>query len=418
MSTERHLVIVGTGIAGCTAALGARAADAGVRITLIGAEPHIPYDRTHLSKQQLASGANWADSALLPADQFERERITLRSGTRVIGIDPEAQTLTLSGDETLPYDALILATGSVARPLPDSWEALPAARVHYIRVAEDSNRLRAALADARRLVIIGAGLIGLEVAAAARAREIEVAVVDTASRVLMRSCDEATADCVARMHQERGVTLHLRVSITGVRTTPGGDPELTLSDGTVLTADHLVAGIGVLPDTALAEAAGLEVNNGILVDAYGQTSHPGIYATGDVASLPLGDNTHPVRLETWRHAQDHGRQVGANAVGLNQVYDQPPSFWSDQYDHRIQGVGLITDDVIDTVVRDYNNGAQLSFLLGSDQTLRAVVGFDCGKEVNAAGRLVGRPIPVSATELADPSQPLTPLVKSLLKSAG
>lgn len=417
MQTEHRLIIVGTGIAGCSAALGARAENQSAQITLIGAEPTLPYDRTHLSKQQLTPGARIDDSFLYAEDLFERERITLRTGVRVTRVDPDARTLTLSSDEVMSYDTLVLATGSFVRPLPEYCRELPVDRVHTVRVAEDSDRLRNALMNTKRLVVIGAGLIGLEVASVARTRNIDVSVVDTATRVLMRACDEATSDRVARMHQEQGVKLYLDESVKAVQTNPSGDLSVVLSDGTVLNADQLVVGIGVLPDTDLAEAAGLAVDNGIIVNARGQTSNPYIYAAGDVASLPQSNSSHHIRLETWRHAQDHGQLVGANAVGSCQIYDRPPSFWSDQFDHRIQGVGLITNDAVNTVVRKYENGGQVSFLSGGDETLRAVIGFDCSKDVNAAGRLVGRAIPVPLSKLADTTQPLAPLIKSLLKSA-
>ncbi|GGB87511.1 pyridine nucleotide-disulfide oxidoreductase [Marinobacterium zhoushanense] len=417
MSNKRHLVIVGTGVAGCSAALSARASDSEVEITLIGEEPHLPYDRTHLSKQQLASDADWDSALLIPGVTFKQKGIELRTGVRVTAIEHDTHRLILENKEELRYDKLILATGSIVRPIPSTWGPINHDDLHCIRVAEDAARLRSAFASAKKIVVIGSGLIGLEVAAAARERGIDVTVIGTGSRILMRSCDVLTAERLESVHRDRGVNFRLGISVDKIRKMDSGELEVSLTDGSVLLADDVVVGIGVLPNTTLAESAGLEVNNGISVDAYGQTSCQDIFAAGEVASFKASDSPLPFRLESWRHAQDHGDVVGANAVSHEmRVYEKPSSFWSDQFDHRIQGVGAIPDTPHDVFVRSYDNGTHISFCIGTDQKLLAVVGFDCSKDVNAAGRLVGCPINDPALMLADKSQPLGPIVKSILKS--
>lgn len=415
MSAPRRILIIGTGVAGLSAAVGAREADPEAKITLVGEESYLPYDRTHLSKQMLEPDARLEASHLMTQAWFDQNNFQLELDTRIERIDTAAQTVFATSGKTIEYDALILATGSRARQLPATIGQLEPGRMFTLRHAEDAVRLRGAMDRSTRIVIIGAGLIGLEVAAAAQARGIEVNVVEAASRILQRSCDQYTADRIARLHAERGVGLHLAQSIQSITTTSQGSVALNLTDGSLCEADSVVVGVGVMPNTELSEKAGIAVDNGIVVDEFGRTSAPAVFAAGDVAALPLAGRAGLTRLETWRHAQDHGRCVGMNAAGHETGYNTGASFWSDQYEHRIQGVGFIDGETNETLVRQYESGAHVSFLLGRNRELKAVLGIDAAKEVNAMGKLLGRVLSVSDQELIDEHQPLVPIVKKLLK---
>lgn len=415
MSTSNHIVIIGTGIAGLSAAQGAREVDPGVRITLIGEDCYPPYDRTHLSKQMLKPEARLEASSLMESEWFDRNDIQLVLNTRIEHIDTAAQSLLTSVGETIQYDALVLALGTRARQLPASLGQIESTRIHTLRSVEDALRLQGALDDSKRLVIVGAGLIGLEVAAAARARGITVDVIEASSRILQRSCDPYTAERIASLHTENGVKLHLGQSIESVSESAEGSVSLLMADGTALEADLMVVGIGVIPNTDLAESAGVTVDNGVVVDGFGRTNVLNVYAAGDIANLPLPGRHGLTRLETWRHAQDHGRCVGMNAAGQENEYKAHASFWSDQYEHRIQGVGLIDDEITLTLVRQYEGGAHVSFLLDQNRVLKAVLGIDAAKDVNAMGKMVGQVLSVSDRELEDEHQPLVPFVKKLLK---
>lgn len=418
MSTPNHIVIIGTGIAGVSAAKGAREVDPEVRITLIGEDGYPPYDRTHLSKQMLKPGARLEASCLMTPEWFDQNQIQLESNTRIEHIDTAAKLLSTSVGESIRYDALVLATGTRARQLPVSLGQVESTRIHTLRSAEDALCLQSALDNSKRLVIVGAGLIGLEVAAAARIRGINVEVIEAGPRILQRSCDPYTADRIAGLHAENGVGLHLGQSIESVTESAQGSVSLGLIDGTAIEADLMVVGIGVIPNTDLAESAGIDVDNGVVVDGLGRTSAPSVYAAGDIANLPLPGRHGLTRLETWRHAQDHGRCVGMNAAGQENEYKAHASFWSDQYEHRIQGVGLIDDEIALTLVRQYESGAHVSFLLDQNRVLKAVLGIDAAKDVNAMGKLVGQMISVSDHELKDEHQPLVPIVKQILKKVG
>ncbi len=417
MSNERHLVIVGTGVAGTSAALSARAIDSDIKITLIGAEPHLPYDRTHLSKQQLAPNADLTKSLLTPGIKFEQLNIDIRTGVKVVGVEPTKRTILLESSDRISYSSLILATGSIVRPIPPGWGVIQDEHLHCIRVAEDSIRLRSALRSAKKIVVIGSGLIGLEVAASARERGIDVTVIGTGSRILTRSSDPLTAKQIENIHRDRGVSFRLGVSVDNIRRLASGELAVSLTNNSVLIADDVVVGIGVLPNDGLARASGIGVNNGINVNSFGQTNYPDIFAAGEVASFTTSNNRPPFRLESWRHAQDHGHLVGANSV-TNEMreYKENSSFWSDQFQHRIQGVGVIPEEPHEVIVRSYDDGAHLSIFIGRDNRLLAVVGVDCSKDISAVGRLVGHRVNCSAMTLADKNQPLGSMVKSILKS--
>lgn len=402
------MVIVGGGIAGASAAFGARAADAAADITLLCAEDCSPYDRTVLSKDALLTGAAAAEQPVFAPALYLEQSIRLLLGTRVAAIDVERQRVVTDAGASYGYDALVLATGSTPRALA----GLDDGAVLYLRTHRDAAALYPRLKRAGRAIVIGAGLIGLEVAAAARVHGVEVDVIEAADGILGRACDRHTADSIERHHRSAGVRFHTGCRITGIERSVAGAARVSTADRGDFDADLLVAGIGVSANAALAAAAGIAVDDGIVVDRFGRASAAGVYAAGDVARLPLSFAVQPARLETWRHAQDHGRLVGRNAAGEATAYDAVPIFWSDQYDHRIQGAGL-PSRAHELIVRRYHDGSHACFLLDKERRMRAAVGIDRSQDINGARRLIAAQAPMDGELLADPAVPVPRLVKQL-----
>ncbi|MBZ5876243.1 NAD(P)/FAD-dependent oxidoreductase [Chromohalobacter israelensis] len=403
------IIVVGGGVAGVRAALGARAEAPKATVTLFCDEAISPYDRTSLSKQVLLGECAPEDMPIIPAEDYVTERITVLRGVCVEEVNHTARLLTASDGTTHSYDSLILATGADIRRLP--FDNGNIQHLHYLRTREDAMKVRARLGESQRLVVIGAGLIGLEVAAAAQAMNIEVDVLEASHSILGRCCDALTATTVERYHLDHGVRIHTNCRVASLANTQNAPVLVRLDDGTCLEADLVVAGIGVVPNTALAERAGVAIDNGIIVDEFGRTSLSGVYAAGDVAQIPLPFFSSPVRLETWRHAQDHGDVIGRNAAGAKQAYQAPPSFWSDQYGHRIQGAGLISEEATNRITRTYEDGSHVSFHMTNHGVLRTAIGIDRPQDINCARRLIAAGVPIVPAELADPQIAISKIVK-------
>lgn len=326
------IVIVGAGAAGNAAAEMLRREGYAGAITMIGDEDSPPVDRPNLSKDYLAGTAAEAWIPLRPADFYAEQKIELRLGTRVQAIDVRARSVTLADGTTLGYGALLLATGAVAnRP------ALPGGdlpHVHCLRTFADSRALIAKLAGAKRAVIVGAGFIGLEVAASLRARGLEVAVVAPDALPLARILGPALGAAIKQLHEQHGVTFHL-----GTKPISVDDRAVTLADGTKLPADLVVFGIGVHPATELAEAAGLALDRGVVVDQYLRTSAPEVFAAGDLARRPDPRTGDKLRVEHWVVATRQGEIAALNMLGRQRRYDAVPFFWSAHYDVTISYVG-------------------------------------------------------------------------------
>lgn len=330
-----HFMIVGAGQAGSS--LAAKLRDDGFEgdITLIGDETAPPYQRPPLSKAYLL-GDMPRERLFLRADSFyEDRRITLRLGKAVSAIDPAAKTVSL-GDEVLPYDQLALTTGSVPRRLPASIGGALGG-LYPVRTLADIDALEPEVRPGRRVLIIGGGYIGLEAAAVAAKQGLEVTLVELADRILQRVASPETSSYFRDLHQRHGVKIIEGTGLTRLT----GETRVTgaeLSDGTVIEVDFAISGTGILPDTALAEAAGIVCDNGIAVDTHGRTSADGIWAAGDCASFPHGNGR--LRLESVPNAIDMAECVAANMVGGDRVYVPEPWFWSDQYDIKLQIAGL------------------------------------------------------------------------------
>jgi NADPH-dependent 2,4-dienoyl-CoA reductase/sulfur reductase-like enzyme len=326
------VIIVGAGAAGNAAAEELRRQGYGGRIVLIGPEPDVPYDRPNLSKDYLAGNAPEEWIPLHPRDFYDERRIELLLGVRVTGIDPQAKTVALSDGKPLGYGALILATG--ADPVRLTIPGSDRPNVHTLRSLADSRAIIEKAKEAKRAVVVGASFIGLEVAASLRAREIEVTVVAPDERPLGRVMGPELGDFIRSVHEEHGVRFRL-----GTKPKAFGDGAVELESGESLPADLVVVGVGVRPNVALAEGAGLAVDNGVLVDEYLEASVPGIYAVGDIARWPDPHSGERVRVEHWVVAERQGQTAARNILGQKERFDAVPFFWSQHYDVSISYVG-------------------------------------------------------------------------------
>ena len=330
----KNIVVIGGGPAAVWAAIEAKRRDGAADVTLLSEEASEPYEKPPLSKTVLLGKANPDDAPIAGKGGLAAHHVVLRTSTKCLAINCAARVVATSAGP-LPYDALVIATGSLMREIA----LLPPgmARVHYLRTDAHARALKSDLANCKYLVVIGAGLIGLEVAASATELGIKTTVIELAPRILARICDDETGAFVLSEHQRRGVDIRLNTAVTSVAPQSDGRIALTTSTGDTLAADLVVVGTGVKPNEALAAAAGLNVQDGIVVDEQCRTSDPAIYAAGDVTRFPGPQGL--VRLENWRHAQDQGVVAGRNAAGGNDSYRPVPSFWTEQFDLYIQGVG-------------------------------------------------------------------------------
>lgn len=388
---EAGVVIVGAGHGGDAAAAFLRQYGYAGPVTLLGEEPHAPYHRPPLSKAWLKGEAGEAELALRAADFYARQNIVFRPGALVAGIDRAGRSLRLADGETLPYCHLILATGARARPLPIPGADLP--HVHALRTRADADRLRPALVPGARIVLIGGGYIGLEIAASARALGAQVTVLEREPRLLPRVASPELAAFFLARHAAEGVDLHLgatplAITLSAVRLATGED----------LAADAVLVGIGALPNVELAEQAGLACANGITTDAQGRTEDPAIFAIGDCA------NRAGKRLESVPNAVDMARAAAAAITGRNPPAPDTPWFWSDQYDIRLQIAGLLPGTG-ETIRRGGAAGFAL-FHLDPAGTLACVEAANQAESFAAGRAMIGRHRLPIREKLADPAVPL------------
>ncbi|MEW9307246.1 NAD(P)/FAD-dependent oxidoreductase [Labrys neptuniae] len=409
---SEHMVIIGAGEAGSRAAFALRELGFAGSVTLIGEETHLPYERPPLSKDALTTEDAPGPKTIATAARFEASAITCLTGIKVHGIDRVAKQAHLSDGRTLAYHRLLLATGASARRiiLPGDGDDRHCVT---LRRFEDVARLRGHFRPGARIAIIGGGFIGLEVAASAIQRGAGVTLIEVQQRILSRGVPEEIARMVEARHLASGVELVCGISILSLQDR-GGQAVLRLANGREIAADLVVAGVGAVPSTELAEAAGLAIENGIAVDAQLRTSDPSIFAAGDCCSFPLPvyDNRR-VRLESWRNAQDHGALAARNMLGANDMISAVPWFWSDQYDLSLQVAGLV-DQGCSIVRRDLGPHAVLQFHLDGTGRLVAASGIGPGnavaRDIRLAEMLIARRTRPSAAALSAPNVNL----KSLL----
>ena len=391
------IVIVGGGQAAASLAAKARALGYDGDVTILGEEPVAPYQRPPLSKAYLLGEMPLERLTLRGDDWYAVNRVTLRLGTKVTGIDRAAKAV-LIGDARLPYDHLALCTGAVPRRLPPEMGAEELSGIYTLRDLADTQAMADEFVPGRNLVVVGGGYIGLEAAAVACKRGLTAKLVHTRARILRRVAGVETAAAIRAMHRAHGVEILEDIGIARVLG-EGRVSGVELADGRILPADFIVVGIGVDPRTDLAEAAGLAIDEGIAVDAQGRTSDPSIWAAGDCAALPGPEGR--MRIESVGNAIDMGELVAENMLGAGKAYQPKPWFWSDQFSSKLQIAGLCTGH--DRVVTRTAEGQ--SFWYFREGRLIAVDALDApraymiGKRLIEAGKAVTPEQVAGATDL-------------------
>ncbi|WP_439616059.1 NAD(P)/FAD-dependent oxidoreductase [Shinella sp.] len=404
-----NFVIVGAGECGARAAFALRDKGFDGAITLIGSETHLPYERPPLSKEALVAGAG--PKLVADAERYVEARIDVLTGRTVSEIDRAGKRIVLGDGTALAYDKLLLATGARPRALPGTPYA--GGRIVALRSHDDAAAIRAHLVDGSHIAILGGGFIGLELAASARKLGATVTLVEGLPRVLTRGVPAEIAAIVAERHAAEGVEILCGAKVAGVEDLPG-EVRITLEDGRVVSANLLVVGIGAVPNTELAEVAGLATDNGIAVDGMLRTADPDIFAAGDCTSYPLplyGERR--IRLESWRNAQEQGLLAAANMLGGAEAHSAVPWFWSDQYDMTLQIAGL-ADGAATMVRRDMGEGAFILFHLDGEGRLIAASGIGPGnavaRDIRLAEMLIAARIHPDPAELAAPETKLKKLL--------
>ena len=412
VTQEQTFVIVGAGLAGAKAAETLRAEGFDGRIVLVGEEAEIPYERPPLSKGYLLGSAKREEAQVHPADWYGQQRVELRTGIRVEALDVAGHTVRLEGGETLPYDKLLLATGSVPRRLDIPGAEL--AGVYSLRRATDADVLREVLVEGARVVVVGGGWIGLEVAAAARSHGAQVTLVETETLPLRRVLGDELGRVFADLHIEHGVDLRLSSGVREIVAREGGAPgqvaSVVLSDGTSVAADVVVVGIGVRPALELAAEAGLEVGDGVLVDQALRSSDPDVFAAGDLAAAWNPLLGARVRVEHWANALNGGPAAARAMLGQAVVYDPVPYFFTDQYDLGMEYAGYVVPGTATRLVvrGDLASREFVAFWLAGDRLLAGinVNVWDVSDDIQ---RLIRAGAPVDADRLADPAVALSDL---------
>ena len=393
------IIIVGAGQAAGQAAASLRQEGYEDRIVMIGDEAVPPYQRPPLSKQYL-SGEHDADKIMVrPAKFYEDRSIELRLGQTVTAIN-RTEKLVEIADESISYEKLIIATGS--RPRKLNIEGSDLTGIFYLRTKADVDEIRSAFSDARSLCIVGGGYIGLEVAAVAKSSGLDVHVLEMESRILQRVTTESMSAFYHDLHTSRGVAIYTETACSGFVGEDGRVTGVRCGDS-IIEADMVIVGIGIIPNVELAQSAGLEVDNGIVVDDHCQTSDPDIYAAGDCTNHPNPILGRRLRLESVPNAMDQARTAAANILGGDKTYAAVPWFWSDQYELKLQMVGFSSDGSSSVRRGDADNLQFAQFYL-RDGAVVAVDAVNSPKEFMVAKQLYGKV--VDPARLADPATDL------------
>jgi 3-phenylpropionate/trans-cinnamate dioxygenase ferredoxin reductase subunit len=413
MTSPDTVVIVGSGLAGVTAAGTVRESGFAGRIVLIGEEPELPYDRPPLSKSVLVHDQleslvaahlpsdialrSPVGIALRPRNWYSDHRIELMLGRRATRLDVAAHAVQLDDGERVTYDRVLLALGSSPRRLP-ALESGPANH-KYLRTLQDSLEIRHRLQPRSKIVLLGGGVIGMEVAASAALRDCDVTVVELAPRIMARALCPSIAEHLGAYHRAKGVKLELDAHAVGQASNP--NPGLKLKDGTIIAADLIVIGIGVTPNTELAQGAGIECDDGILVDEFGSTSAPDVYASGDAVRYPDEFFGRQIRSENWMHAQNQSLVVAKNLLGSREPYRQVSHMWSDQYDLKIQVAGVA--DTPESVLRGALEANKFLMFHLADGKIVGATSINEPRDMKFAQRLIEARVPVEAEKLKDPT---------------
>jgi 3-phenylpropionate/trans-cinnamate dioxygenase ferredoxin reductase subunit len=404
--TADNIVIVGTGQAGGWAAQTLRKEGFAGKIVLLGDEPHIPYERPPLSKAVLSGEAPAESTYLIKSEAFDQLALDWRPSVRVEGIDRAAKQLRLSEGEPVSYGKLILCNGGRARTLRVPGSDLPG--IFALRNIEDSRALAQALVPGKKLVVVGGGWIGLEVAATARKKGMAVTVVEAMPRLCERTVPPEISGYLSRLHSTHGTQVLLGASVSGFAHHAPGLLAVTLSDGRELFCDSVVIGIGLIPNDELAREAGLACDGGILVDAQCRSSDPDILAAGDVASWHCDWAGRRMRLESWQNAQEQGIAAARSALGIEVDHQPLPWFWSDQYDINLQIYGVPRPS--HRVVRRGAAGSDSFMLFYLDGNIvKAALGPNSARDLRFARRLIEQRKSVDVGRLADLQVPMSKL---------
>lgn len=377
----RHAVVVGASLAGVHAVEGLRDAGFDGDVTLLGAETQLPYDRPPLSKEGLRLGLAKDENLLRPAEWYEGLGVDLRLGCEAVSLEVDQCQLTLAGGERVSYDGLVLATGSSARGFD-----LGGAPVHLLRTSADSAHLHERLVAGARLVVIGAGFIGLEVAATAKGMGLEVAVVEVAPVPLARVLGDEVGAWFNQYHAAHDVDIHCGSAVTGIEVT-GAVSKVHLRDGTVLAADVIVAGVGAVPTIDWLRSSALRVADGVICDAYLRTSDPRVVVAGDIARWynPLFDED--MRIEQWTNAVEQGRFAARSLLGaVDEPYSSVPYFWSDQFTAKMRFVGRT--NAAEHVVIQQADESTVVALYGRDGLVRGALCINATRKLIALQRAI------------------------------
>jgi 3-phenylpropionate/trans-cinnamate dioxygenase ferredoxin reductase subunit len=388
-------VIVGAGQAGGWAAVTMRKHGFTGRIVLIGDEPHVPYERPPLSKSVLTAEGEIPVQPFRAREAYEQLNIELQLGVRANEVDVAAGYVHLDDGNKIGFDRLLFATGGRARRL-----CVPGAEhVVTLRTYADALALRRMLARSGHVICIGGGVIGLECASSASALGCAVTVIDSNHRLMGRALPADAAEHLLDLHLRAGVRFRFGAEVMSVAATPRG-LSVELSDGTAVTGDCVIAGIGIERQTELAQTAGLLVKGGIVTNPFGETSATGIYAAGEVAAFWQPVQKQHVLMETWQHAQNHGVAVGRAMAEDPRPYDDLPWFWSDQHGVNLQVAGFPHDE--HQKVTRHLGGGSVTIYQAANGLIAGAVGFDCGREIRALQALMRSGQRVDPAELANP----------------
>jgi 3-phenylpropionate/trans-cinnamate dioxygenase ferredoxin reductase component len=411
-SSTRTFVIVGANLTGGAAVTTLRDDGFDGRLVLIGTEPHPPYERPPLSKEYLRGEASAEHGLLHPLAWYDEADVELRLGTTAAGLDPESRTVQLDDGDRVRYDQLLLATGGVNRRLGIPGHDLDG--VIELRTIEDADRLRAAARVGARAVVIGAGFIGCEVAASLRQLGVEVDVVEPLKAPLLRPLGAELGRVVEAIHRDHGVGFHFGEAPERIEGS-GAVERVVTTAGRRIECDFVLVGVGIRPNTKLAERAGLEIEDGVVVDELCRASAPNVFAAGDVAA-----HWHPLfgrrlRVEHWDNALKQGAAAARNMLGRNEPFDDPHWFWSDQYEHNLQYLGF-APEWNELVIRGSLEDRSFTAFYMVDEVVKAVVSMDRPKDVRRSVGLVRAQLPVALSALRDEDVDLKKLGQSLRAS--
>ena len=392
------LLIIGASYAGVQSAISAREAGYQAPIRIVADEADLPYQRPPLSKGFLAGSVAHSNLILRGADFFATQHIDMKLGARAVRIDRDAHCVELHGGELINYDTLLIATGSRARKL-----AIPGHDrdgICYLRTLDDAVNLKRRLEAAGSVIIIGGGFIGLEVAATAAKAGKPVTLVEAGARLLERSVSPLVSQFLLDLHRGHGVEIRFNETVIGIEDADGAGHAVICSDGRHVRGDLIIVGIGGIANDELASAAGIPCSNGIDVDQYGRTGAPNIFAAGDCSNHFSSFAGRHVRLESVQNATDQGKSAGATIAGKPEPYVSVPRFWSDQYDVKLQTVGLAAPDAA-AVVRGDIHAGRFSVFYYRDRKLIAVDSINRPGDQMIARRLIAAALSPSPEQAAD-----------------